>query len=62
MKTDNKATIINKKAVQNSLQAASVVHQAFLRELDQSIPIEVHPGQISFEGLLFPTFNSEVQS
>jgi len=62
MKTGNNLMTINKKAVQNSLQIASMVHKAFLRELDQSLPEEVHSGQISFEGLLFPTFKVEVQS
>jgi len=55
-----KDSSINKKTVRSSLHAAAAVHKAFLRELDQTIPLN-HPGQISLEGLLFPTFE-EVRS
>lgn len=50
----------NIKKVRLSLAEAKRIHDAFLR--DNLKMDDVHPGQLSCMGLLFPTFNPEVQS
>ncbi|MFH0767100.1 MAG: hypothetical protein ABII85_06320 [Bacillota bacterium] len=51
----------NKKAVRSSLERATAVLKAFKRDHQMEMPV-MHPGQLSCEGILFPTFDPEVQS
>lgn len=58
-KSDSKSSN-NVKVLRLSLAEAKRIHDAFLR--DNLRMDDVHPGQLSCMGLLFPTFNPEVQS
>ena len=50
----------NKKTLHAAVIRAAAVHKAFMR--DDQIELPIHPGQISMIGMLFPVFDSEVQS
>jgi len=50
----------NKKTLHAAVIRAAAVHRAFMR--DDQIELPIHPGQLSLNGMLFPVFDSEVQS
>ena len=51
----------NKKAVRSSVERAAAVMKAFKRDHIIELPVN-HPGQLSIDAELFPTFSHEVQS
>jgi len=52
----------NKKAVRSSLERSAAVLAAFKRDILDPLELTIHPGQLTCDAILFPTFNPEVKS